>query len=294
MVAAIWLSALVQRLWLRQMSWRGAALEASIAVPVMAGVLWACGFFLTSSLGISGFGYYRMNLLSLFDSNGWSLLWPSLPKTGGDYEGMIFPGLGVLLLLALGLAGGGSRLGAALRPRWLPLLVVVAGLALFALSNKPELGGIALGTVPLPGVVLDFASMFRASGRMIWPAGYLLTALAFGLLQRRLGDRALVTLASLAVVLQAIDSSDQWRRFATAQPAPAQAWASPLRSPFWALAATHYTRIRAISARSADPWPGPSLAYFSAFHNLGTDAAYLGRRDAQARGDARHVSPTQR
>ena len=146
--------------------------------------------------------------------------------------------------------------------------------------NKPELGSIALGTLPLPGFALDFASMFRASGRMVWPAGYLLTALAFVLLQRRLGDRALVTLASLAVVLQIVDSSDRWQRFAATQPATAQAWVSPLHSPFWTLAASRYTRIRAIPPDPLTPaWV--DLAYFAAFHHLGTDAAYLGRRDAR-------------
>jgi hypothetical protein len=278
MVLAIWGAALWRRLWLRQLGWRGALLEAALGVASSLAVLWAAGFFMTPSLGADGFGLYRMNLDAFFDANRWSWLLPNLPSVAGDYEGRAFPGLGVLALLLLGLVLAFRRLRAIITPRWLPLLLVALVLAVFAVSDKPVLGTIELGTIPLPATALDFASMFRASGRMIWPAAYLVVALAFVLVARRLSSRALLTVAAAAMIVQVADTSRGWTAFELTRPPVSAGWPTPLESPFWRLAAAHYRKIRAIPVRGLDPnWT--ILSYFAAFHHMASDAAYLGRRD---------------
>jgi hypothetical protein len=132
----------------------------------------------------------------------------------------------------------------------------------------------------LPAVALDFASMFRASGRMIWPACYLVVLLAFVLLDRRFGARTLTALAFAAIVVQGIDTSRGWLQFETTQPTPSAAWPTLIRSPFWEFAAAHYDKLRAIPVMTLNPsWA--ELSYFAAFHQMASDAAYLGRRDAR-------------
>ena len=131
--------------------------------------------------------------------------------------------------------------------------------------------------------------MFRASGRMIWPLAYLLVPLAFVLIDRRLGARVLLVVAALAVVVQTVDTSRQWRRFASEQPAPAPSWPTPLHSRFWQLAASHYKQIRAIPVRQLMPnWL--DICYFAAFHGMATDAAYLGRLDQHGFGRLNHMA----
>ena len=278
MVLAIWVAALAQRLWMKQLTLRGALLELGLGLAASLFVLWSAGFLMTSSLGAEGFGFYRLNLLSFINPYGWSLVLPHLPGTSGDYEGQVFPGLGVLLLLVLGLAVSARRLPAIIGPRWLPLLVVVLAMAAFALSNKVVFGAKELFVVPLPAEALNFASMFRASGRMIWPAGYLAAVLAFVLVARSFGARTVAVLAGLAVVVQVVDTSGQWTQFARMQPAPAAAWPTPIQSPLWLFAARHYDKIRAIPvSRLNHRWA--ELSYFAAFHGMASDAAYLGRRD---------------
>ncbi len=278
MVLAIWAASLLERLWRGRIGWVGAALEVAIGGVATVVVMWACGFLMTSSLGAEGFGFYRMNLWSFFDSNGWSYLLPNLPSSEGDYEGESFPGLGVLLLLVIGIAVAFPRLRVVFTRRWLPLLLAVAALALFALSNKLVLGSNEVFVLPLPAQVLNFASMFRASGRMIWPACYLVVLLAFVLVERRLGTRMLIGLASIALVVQVVDTSGQWTRFARTAPAVASGWPTPIKSTFWSLAARHYDKIRAIPVKGLnDNWA--ELSYFAAFHDMASDAAYLGRRD---------------
>ena len=278
MVLAIWVAALAQRLWLGRLSRRNALLEFVVGLGASLVVLWSAGFLMTSSLGADGFGFYRLNLNSFINPYGWSRLLPSLPTTPGDYEGQVFPGLGVMALLVLGLLVSARRLKALVSPRWLPLLVVVVAMAAFAASNKFVFGKTELGSIPLPAEVLNFASMFRASGRMIWPAGYLAALLAFVLVARRFSARTVAILAGVAVVVQIVDTSDQWTRFAQTQPAPAAAWPSPIQSPLWLFAARHYDKIRAIPVSKLNSqWA--ELSYFAAFHGMASDAAYLGRRD---------------
>jgi hypothetical protein len=278
MVLAIWAAALVQRVWVGTLSRRGAALELAAGLAATVAVMWLVGFFMTPSLGAKGFGFYRMNLDSFLDPNKWSLVLPNLPSTAGDYEGQSFPGLGILVLLVLGLVLAFPRLRAIWSPRWLPLLGVAFALGLFAMSDKPVLGSWELGTIPLPPAALDFASMFRASGRMIWPAAYLAVLLAFVLLAGRLRPRVLAGLAAAAVLVQAVDTSRGWSEFANIQPPPAATWPTPIHSPFWEFAARHYDKLRAIPVMALNPeWA--ELSYFAAFHGMGSDAAYLGRRD---------------
>lgn len=279
MVLAIWSAALVERLWRGRLSRRDAMLEVSLGLAAALATLWLVGFFMTPSLGAEGFGFYRMNLDSFLDPNNWSWVLPNLPSVAGDYEGQSFPGLGVLALLLIGLLLAYPHLRAILSPRWLPLFVVAVAMAVFAVSDKPVLGQFELGTIPLPAIALDFASMFRASGRMIWPAAYLVVALAFMLLARRFSPRTVLLLASVAVLVQAVDTSRGWREFETTEPPVASAWPTPIKSPFWRFAAAHYTKIRAIPVRGLNKnWA--VLSYFAAFHHMASDAAYLGRRDA--------------
>ncbi|MDR3470286.1 MAG: DUF6311 domain-containing protein [Devosia sp.] len=280
MVLAVWVAALAQRLWLGRLTWRSALLELVSGIAASLVVLWSAGFFMTSSLGAEGFGFYRLNLDSFLNPYGWSWILPNLPTTPGDYEGQVFPGLGVLALLLIGFVAGFSRLRAIFSPRWLPLLLVVVGMAVFAASNKLVIGTTELGIIPLPPQLLNFASMFRASGRMIWPAGYLAALLAFVLVSRRFEARPLAILAGLALVAQIADTSGQWTRFARMQPPPAATWPSPMQSPLWLFAARHYHKIRAIPVAGLNQhWA--ELSYFAAFHDMGSDAAYLGRRDRQ-------------
>jgi hypothetical protein len=288
MVLAIWAAALLQRFWLKRIGWSLAALEAMLALAATLVVLWAVGFFVTSSLGTSGFGFYRMNLLTLITPYNWSKIIPGLPVTEGDYEGLIFPGLGMLLLLVLALFATPALKVVAGR-RWLPLLIVILLLLVFAASNKPVIGSVELGTVPLPQWVLNLASTFRASGRMVWPAGYLLCLTIFVAIDRRFGARKLLVLGALALGVQLADMSDGFTAFQRIPLPVAATWDTPLKSPFWNIAATHYAKVRAIPIEGLNHhWR--ELAYYAATHGLGTDVAYLGRIDAAGSSQLRDMA----
>ena len=178
-------------------------------------------------LGGDPYGSYSMNLnalinpssMDLYAADGrldWSLLLPTLPQTAHQYDGFNFPGLGVLLTAGVMLLYGIAVLLRALRRkegavllkraaaflyRHIGLLLACAACTVFAVSNNVFWGERALLQLPLPRLLSDelFAA-FRASGRIFWPVGYLLTLAVILFPARHLSARRL-SCAALCLLL---------------------------------------------------------------------------------------------
>ena len=73
MVALLWLADLVGKSIQRKLPIRTGAVELVVILSVIGIVCWQVGYFSVGE-GTSkfGFGYYRMNLLSIVDASGWS------------------------------------------------------------------------------------------------------------------------------------------------------------------------------------------------------------------------------
>ncbi|EHL97321.1 hypothetical protein HMPREF9946_04264 [Acetobacteraceae bacterium AT-5844] len=152
-----------------------------------------------------GYGFYSMNLLSpvwpqvsgLFGAH-----LPVLDATGGQYEGFNYLGAGTLFVLLLALALGWWRGWR----RWLPLIIVLAGLTAVAVTPRLYAGPWLI--IPLPAWPWDQVfGIVRASGRVFWPVGYALLLGALAFLGTRLPCRWLLPGLALAVALQAADAA---------------------------------------------------------------------------------------
>ena len=178
MVAGIALASLAREAWIT------AHLPRAPACAFAAGLLglllaewWATGLFHFEgmSYGGQGFGYYSMNLLAFVDGMGTARLGPELPLLSeGQREGYAYLGLGGLALLLAAAAGGLGQLRVALR-RHLPLLLVCGAFTALAISTRISFADRELSAWwiqhPLADSVLG---AFRASGRFVWPAYYVL------------------------------------------------------------------------------------------------------------------------
>ena len=158
---------------------------------------------------LTALGEAAFNLNGLFNSQGWSQAFGSLPVHGGDaQEGLAFPGTGILLTLAAGLAGWICRLAwrllvrrenvfrslslAALgrssgkdgrketqhpyhrkKENAAAFLLLVLLCVLLALSPQVALGSEVLASYPLPAWAMRLWGMVGNTGRFIWPAVYL-------------------------------------------------------------------------------------------------------------------------
>ncbi len=299
MVLALWAADLVRRaIFLRPRRVTLTVIEPGAAVLAAASALWLGGFFaLPGGVDVAGgFGFYRANLLSPLDSDGWSFVWPDVGGGAGDYEGFAFLGSGVLLLVLAALTGRAAavrRDGRAAGPtaeRW-PLAAVLVVLVLFALSHRWAFGPWEVAVLPLPAPLARAGALLRSSGRMLWPAVYVLMLWGVVAVVRALPGRSGCAVVALATALQAVDTAPGWRRAAAAFAETGTSWASPLRHPFWAEAAGTYRLLRWIPTADASPhWP--HLSYFALTHGMATDAVHLARIsgvaliDLQRRGRA--------
>ena len=154
-----------------------------------------------------GFGIFSANLLSPVRPQLSGLIPGALPRmvdsTGGQYEGFVYLGAGLLFLALFSYA--------ALRNSFLPrarrhpcLLAVMLSFTALAVSNRVYFGAYHVVTIPMPDALLELAGTVRASGRFAWPGLYAFAALAVASAARR--SHAAGPLLLLAAGLQWADA----------------------------------------------------------------------------------------
>ena len=142
MVAALMTAAHARDVIAMPSHWIAAGSRFAMLSACAAAVLWQCGYFVTRSASLQSekFGHFSMNLLSPFvpaaayaSADGWFR-----PATDGQYEGSIYLGAGLMLLLGIALIRWRSLLlyisaNRAHAPAFLPLMCVIVGLFLLLL-----------------------------------------------------------------------------------------------------------------------------------------------------------------
>jgi hypothetical protein len=278
MIAVIWFSDLAGKT-IDNSSVRSCLLEIFTIFTVTGIACWQAGYFTVGQAVSSfGFGFYRMNLLSIIDSNNWSYLLKNIPGSRGDNEGFNYLGLGVIFISILSipilLIGEIGIKQIAYKYRFICLGLFV--LFLFALSNKIGFGSIELIEYPYRGS--RFANTFRSSGRMFWPVFYVIYFVVIFVIIRGTGKRTGAFLLGLALFIQIVDTSAGWRNVSKKLDIePGSAWVTPLVNPFWECAASRYRKVRWILPAHRLPPEWQAVASYAGNHGLATDAALLAR-----------------
>jgi hypothetical protein len=258
------------------------------AVSAVAG--WLLGWFVISSpddRSMGGLGFYSMNLLGLFASNGWAALGPTIAVFEGQtYEGFNYPGAGVLGLTAIAVVMLGVRRPA--RRTFIaaaPLLMACGLLALASLSPKITLGQHVLTEIPLPPQVQLWYSAFRSTGRFFWPAGYLLTAGAIAVVAVRFRPLTALLLLTAAIAVQAYDLRSRYvADRATRSEASWYEWNDPSRDSFWSAIAPRHRHLAVVppAACGREPAPFAPLMYLAGRYGLTINSGSAGRFDSRA------------
>lgn len=289
MVFAVWFAAFVQRLWLRTDPPLRLGLEAMFVLAATFASLWFCGVLMAGSYESFGFGRWRMNLLGPFNPDFWSLILPSLQLKPDEWEGANFVGIGIGALLLFALLTPAVKLfGRLFTPRWAPLAIVAAAMAVFALSNKVAFGPVELFTIPLPDWLMRFLTTFRSSGRFFWPLGYLIIFAVIWIVARRLGPRWATAIVLMLAFVQIYDEQRGWRGMYidAARTGERTAFRTDLKSPAWDVLAPLYQRVRALPVENSPPlWR--DLSWFAFRHHLATAAVSLGRIDPKVEAGER-------
>jgi hypothetical protein len=282
MVVGILAAAFAQAITDRRLRLPQAATIVALFAIVLAGLMLISGYFSNRNpVAGDGFGIYSMNLLSPVIPQ-FSALFPSLggvDGTGGQYEGFSYLGAGILLLVIMTLpwlcrAIAGAWAGHA----W--LLALMVGLVLFSLSNEIYVGNWHVLSIPLPGPILAMASIFRSSGRFIWPCLYLLTA-AVIVAAPSLWGRAGGWLLVVAAITQFADTAPLQSVLAART---AEAAATPLAETQWADAIRQHDLVRVVPSlrclSDADGLAGQTaieLQLLASREDVATNTVYAAR-----------------
>ena len=205
MVTAVALAGLGQAGINNTMARRVAALCCVALVGALLLILAALGYLHDGRFGDKGFGIYSMNLLSPLVPQV-SGLFPAarglVDATGGQYEGFVYLGTGLLLLAVLAGPELRRRLPGRVRRHTL-LTAVLAGSLALALSSEVYAGPIHVMSLAVPEILATVTSTVRSSGRLAWIALYLGAALVVSTVARW---RGAVPILAVACVLQWVDA----------------------------------------------------------------------------------------
>jgi hypothetical protein len=174
----------------KAIGWKKIFSYLAISILAMAIVWYLVGFFdfgKKSDLGIRGaFGLYSMNLNSLFNSGGFSLLLPQLKQVSWhQYEGYMYLGVGFMILIA-GLISyfiyvlirqrlRNQKIKNEFRfinARSIPLIVVAIAYAVLAIALVFTFNDKVLFRIPAPLPFIILEEIFRACARFFWVPYY--------------------------------------------------------------------------------------------------------------------------
>jgi hypothetical protein len=182
--------------------------------------------------GVAGYGHYSMNLLSpVFPQrSGLAEMVTGhsgriIDATSGQYEGFNYLGAGVLICLLI--AAGCLFVKRPAIRHWrpaVPLLLMLFGLCVFALSNRIYFGHMLVGQVPLPRPMSAAFDSLRSSGRMFWPVAYLSLAWSMMMLDQMPNRKFAGGVLASILLFQVLDTSTLRRMLRESyEPRPAPA-----------------------------------------------------------------------
>ncbi|MCR5775424.1 MAG: DUF6311 domain-containing protein [Lachnospiraceae bacterium] len=133
------------------------------------------GFYGGISGESDGLGSYSANLNSLLNPIDYSRIIKELPLIECQYEGLSYIGIASIIMLIPATAyfvRNFKRLWKENKSFIISVAATAMVLWIVALSPKVTLNSHVLFEIPLPDLIYDLWSIFRASGRFLWPVMY--------------------------------------------------------------------------------------------------------------------------
>ena len=171
------------------------------------------GLLIGNTLKGSGYGFYSANLNFLINPSNWSLFFQGMKLgTGGQYEGICYLGLGIIILfiLSIFLYPKINR-----KPSFknnAPLIVALSILMIYALTNKIYFNNILILSYPLPPELKNIFNIFRTSARMTWIVWYMIFFFSIFVLNNKFKAKWLTLLLLTSLCIQITDLSPIFRK----------------------------------------------------------------------------------
>lgn len=291
MLAVIFIATLLDRQCSpKALRWSIVFRDVFLMLLVLGIVLWQVGYFVGSSvLNTKWYGLGNLNLLALFDSNGWSAILPDIPQTMGSldskylpgrvFDGFNYMGLGFIFLFCISfpaLNNWKSIVGNIRRHKFFVLCLCL--LTLFSITNQISVGPINF-SIYIPQSVLKYAELLRSPARMFWPMFYALALFIIYINCRYYSATTLVCVLFCALLLQVLDLTPGLKKihsqFGLEKISQMQ---TNLNDPFWNKAALKYKKV--VEVQPTMSWDYQNIAGYAINHGLATNAIYLARNDS--------------
>ncbi|QWR77213.1 hypothetical protein E2O03_006735 [Candidatus Magnetomonas plexicatena] len=223
-----------------------------------------------------GYGEKNLDLLALFNPYGSSKLLYFM-KEGSVFwaEGYNYLGIGgiILLFLAIAVAFKSNIKRCKIR-NYIPLLVALSLLTLIAISNRITVFNQVIFEIQLSEKIFALLSVFRASGRLFWPAYYfLIYVLLFFVVKYY--DKKSIPILIVLIALQIFDNCDIDKHKNNFNPAE-----NPIKSSKWEVIGRGSKNL-VIAGKV--PWDdGKFLALFACKHNMKINRGFAARFDWRA------------
>ena len=283
MVSAIWSADMIQRLIIKEKSFLRIVGSLTFGIAATIFVMWFAGYFMLGD-GVQtagGFGFYRMNLVSMINPAEDVDLWSKILRVhnggGGDYEGFQFLGIGIIGLAIISIYELIKNKKKIFHIRVLPLCVLSLLFFLYAISNKIALGSHEIFSYSLPSFINIITGAFRVSGRFFWPVSYLIYLSIFYLIFTRVNRRSAMVICVLFLIIQIIDSNHAFSYFRD-QFSKKRPYVSVLRSPEWNIIANNYKKVFLVMPGNI-PKNWIILSDFAVVHHMSTNFGYFARID---------------
>ena len=158
-----------------------------------------------------GFGAFSYNLNGLFNSQGWSVFFEELPMISEQYEGFSYLGLGVILLIFIAFILTiiwyikDKKILSKNKNLIISLCIISLLSTIVAISPKVYFGEKLLFELKLPEFITDVWSIFRSTGRFIWPVIYILMLASIIVVIKRLNWKLSVLILFICLCVQFVD-----------------------------------------------------------------------------------------
>ena len=249
-----------------------------LKVIVLIGVLGFCtGVFSLrfNELSAYGLGQFSWNLNGFFNPFDTSKFLNSLPSIKTQQEGYSYLGLGVIILLPISIVLFTLKDSAKKnRKFFIPFFIISLAYILVALSNMAAVNKTILWDIKLPGSINDVFSLFRSTGRFIWPVYYFIVLFAILALIR---NCKVVWTTILLVIIIFVQFLDLKPLYDSKRIDHIVEYGSSLKSDFWQIAGKTNKHIEIIPTEYYE-----TLAIFAVRHQMTLSSGYFGRADVES------------
>jgi hypothetical protein len=222
--------------------------------------MYLVGFFVippSDSLGF-GYGFYKANLLTFFDSSpdnlvkDWSLFLPDISNSSGESEGFGYFGLGSLILFLILIFYIFINYSKIIKKNFIYVIFSLLFL-IIAFSNSINFGSYQIINFELPIFLYAPLSIIRASGRLIWPVYYLILIFSLYALYK-FQFKFKIFYVLILLLIQIIDLAPGINKnFLLKKPIIEK---NLLKDPIWSLASNNFKNIISTSiSNSSNNFP---------------------------------------